>query len=693
HKGEGADLISVQTMQGQPPRVGQHIALIRETDFITRKIQEKESMLSMQPAQKQALEEEKEANLSIIQTLSEEIAVLKKQVEGIATSMQTKQKELAGERENTNKHRDALGEISAELKMLAEQYELKEKEIRASLPKTDEQEGEIKSSLDHIEGSLSNASTSSEISTSEAPSTSGDSSLESHNYEENIEEDIPALTELRATYETDQKLLREKKDHNLALISSGEEREEKIKEELSNLEQEDEEYKQQSREKKNEIKKSKEEISLLTEKLERQQSEGEALKEDIENLKVEQQEKQDQADAYALIKYVTLLNIYSALPNDDFNYHEYTSNLSTLSFDIIPIICLLINDNCKTITAESVKEAIDRETSKFLRTIEVAFEDCFKPNSQLAQYRFMEAQFVGRNEQERKHMLDNFWTMLKRIGIQPEQFFAGYKKKQSYDFDPAPISDETFLKLTKDLLPSLRADHQVKKSMTKWRAKISTSEGSLVQRLALDSALFNPDYSLKTYPHLLSFSVIQQNIQGSGSDMTVLKDHTVWSLGQMQLKLNFAEALLSKDKTVLNRIAPIYRFIKSKSKIEGPSTLTARNLSSKKIEFEQLLKQNKDEAVRQAYFKYLSYMNMLYTLHYDGNGDEMPQLKIIDPSLEDHLKEPISSELRLDNVMAAKAYKWGQRVIEHGKKFIKENGLRAHTFSPLMEKKDKSIIK
>lgn len=128
---------------------------------------------------------------------------------------------------------------------------------------------------------------------------------------------------------------------------------------------------------------------------------------------------------------------------------------------------------------------------------------------------------------------------------------------------------------------------------------------------------------------------------------------------------------------------PIFHFVDSK--VNGVSALS--KTTERKIGFKELFTQDQGKAVHHAYLKYISYMNMLYALLHDGTGKKMPELKMIDPIVEDLLSKPLPLEMRLDNVMAAKAHKWGSRVVEHGGKFITENGLEAHTFMPLFEDK------
>ena len=59
-------------------------------------------------------------------------------------------------------------------------------------------------------------------------------------------------------------------------------------------------------------------------------------------------------------------------------------------------------------------------------------------------------------------------------------------------------------------LESQRADRLIKKTMEKWRARISLDETSLVHRLGLDSALFNKNFGIQSYPHILSLKDLNE---------------------------------------------------------------------------------------------------------------------------------------------------------------------------------------
>ena len=90
---------------------------------------------------------------------------------------------------------------------------------------------------------------------------------------------------------------------------------------------------------------------------------------------------QDEADRYALLKYLQYLNIYSALPNADFDYHQYLNNehsISTLSPSAASLTIDLMNQHGNKVAQYNVREAVNRETKEFNQSNQKALKDLFE---------------------------------------------------------------------------------------------------------------------------------------------------------------------------------------------------------------------------------------------------------------------------------------------------------------------------
>lgn len=671
-KGEDINLFG-QGMKDRPTKIGQHIALIRRVQDIASQVTEIKSQIKNQPNQRRDWENEIVSKQQNITQHTEKLTHLQKQEVENEEAIRMKQK---AEGEIQDKFTEAMHELCAldnELTKLEEEYQARKVSTEQAY-KTDESE------LKQIEEDV-NSTSSTEVQNKQISEPFSEEGSE-YSAQAKLEK---ALKELEDQYNATQKPLSEKKAEITAQIEHLEKEKLKMIAEIEALEQENKAFKEEIIKMQGAIEQEKAAIHSLSQNIEAQAEEQKRLEKESLRLTVEQQDLQDQADMYALIKYLTFLNLYSALPNDDFDYHGYETSLTTLSFDALPTILRLINKRADQVGRENVRLALDREMSKFQETVDVYIENL---ETSLLEDNIATAAKqgnLGYNDDTRKRIAtiagEKFRALTPGEGV-----VAKYKEStDKYYYYPLPINGIKFSTDYSSELDSLRADHQIKASMIKWRSKISTEKGSLVQRLGLESALFNPDFSIKNYPELLSFSGLEFSLKGTKlmPYPESLKDRKIWSLGMMQLKLNFFVDLAKENEAIRKRVMPIFHFVDSK--VNGVSALS--KTTERKIGFKELFTQDQGKAVHHAYLKYISYMNMLYALLHDGTGKKMPELKMIDPIVEDLLSKPLPLEMRLDNVMAAKAHKWGSRVVEHGGKFITENGLEAHTFMPLFEDK------
>ncbi|AIL12489.1 hypothetical protein IM40_01430 [Candidatus Paracaedimonas acanthamoebae] len=659
HLGETAEYMETAVqMKGCPPKVGQHAALLREIKEISLEIEKAQEFIKSQPDQKTAWEKEIGEKKKTIQTLGAELGVLQKQISDSEEALKEKQNLLKDNQEEIHKAKRLLGECSDEIKELQTKYE------------------ETKASVIPL---LQPVIEKNEVNESSDPQDSQEKSVEDSDIER-IDPAVQQLKALDAEYVAKEKELLDKKGLSLAHITELQEQHVALQTQIENLAKEKETFEKELQHKKEQVSTEECEIDSIKRKIEAQAEEKTKLEAKLKQWLLEKQDKQDEADTYASIKYLTLLNIYSALPNDDFDYYGYENFLTTLSSNALPTILMLVNKRAAQVGSNNVKWTLDRELPKFQSSVTKHVETQIET---LRSGFFAEAQAknLGYNDVERKSLaalaVDKFQKL-----VTGENIITSYEElsKDRYNYYPSTMKGEEFLISYSSVLDSLRADHQIKASMTKWRSKISTTEDSLIQRLGLDSALFNPDFSIASYPQFLSFPELHMSLKGTSlvPYPVRLKEKAVWSLGKMQLGANFFEAMIGKDEKVWRRISPVVRFVESKQSEE-----------KKQNGFKHFLHSDKNKAVEYAYLKYISYMNMLYALRHDEKGETMPELKIVDSALENLLVQPLSSELRLDNIMAAKAHKWGSWVMEHGKTFITENGLEAHTFTPLFADKDK----
>jgi predicted nucleic acid-binding Zn-ribbon protein len=678
HLGEIKDYLeTANKMKGQPHKVGQHAAFLRKIKEINLEIENAQKSIKSQPDQKAVWEKAIGAKNQTIQALKEELEILTKQISGSEGALKENHDLLDAKQEEIRKEKQRFGECSDEITRLQTEHEQQKASIVPVLnPVIEKDKGDASPEYQDSQ---------------EMPVKEADV--------EQIDPAAQQLKDLEVQYRANENDLTEKKGQSFARVTALQEQQAALQTQRETLAKEKETFEQELRGKEEQISEEKHAIDSIRGKIEAQAEEKKSLEAKLRQLLLDKQQKQDEADTYALIKYLTLFNIYSALPNDDFDYHGYKNPLTTLSLEALPTIRMFVNKRAAHVGSENVKLALDREVPKFQASVDkyIAARDEKIKEEIIAQ---ATSEKVGYSLDLRREMANIALPVIQCIAS-GENIITHYKglSKDRSNYYPLPMTDEEFLKSYSSELVFLKADHQIKVSMTKWRNKISTAEGSLIHHLGLDSALFNPDFPITSYPQFLSFPELQTSLRETSlvPYPTRLKEKDVWSLGKMQLRINFFEAMNGKDEKVWKRISPVVRFVKSKQTAQSSSQALVAAASAaatklpleetKQSGFKHLLKSDQPKAIEHAYLKYISYVTMLYALRHDGEGSKMPSLKIIDSAIESLLREALPTEVRLDNVMAAKAYKWGLRVQEHGEKFIKKNGLLAHIFTPVFEDK------
>jgi len=406
-----------------------------------------------------------------------------------------------------------------------------------------------------------------------------------------------------------------------------------------------------------------------------QEKEYEVLPQKIATLKNTKQALQDKADTYALLKYFKLLNIYLALPNDDKSYYDKNEKLVTLSSGDLPLIRQLINLH-KEQDFQTLKSKMETKTVAVLkRRLHVDLDGGRGEVFVAGKNGLNQAGCEKYSEEE--HLNKRVQGVL--LGIKKPLAESLVKDYESAMQDiPAftPIDEASFHAQHAKQLDTLRADKLVKKAMDEWKRKISTGNESLVERLGLDSFLFNPDFKLSQSPDFFSFVRFKKEFspmpEGQSSIQSTTFKKDLFSLGMTQIQTtHFVD---SENDEVRHRTDPIYNFLRRKNEHKKAKTITSTTSSSMAV--------SDAEKATKAVLKYISYANMAMALRYDIVGTRVQPPKLVPLGFENLLKEPLTDADRLDNVLAAKAIKWGERL-QNNKEFVKAHALNAHTFAPL----------
>jgi predicted nucleic acid-binding Zn-ribbon protein len=408
----------------------------------------------------------------------------------------------------------------------------------------------------------------------------------------------------------------------------------------------------------------------LTENIEHYETILKSLTQSITLLTTQIQELQDEADAYAVIKYVTYLNIYAALPTGDNNLHGYKNKLEILS----PQQEQERLNHLQAISSRYIQKIVDRELGQLKKIVnQTELKDHSKFLGEMNLYTKHQNMFthgahydkidVREQYEIHTHYVDSFSDSLK-------SYIPNYELPDSITPDSLTNAGD-------------RADRLIKQHISKWDAKLS-DDCSLITRLGLGSALFNAYYdneSIKLSPLMISFKRLEEDFASNTLELlTHQKGNTLewlthqtrkynWLSGKNQMANNYFFDLLNQDPHVLSRIRSIGHFIKEK-------------IDQTKV------KALEKKTFQRAFLKYLSYSSMTYALTYDYEGKKLPLLQSTDKTL------PFSLEV----VMAGKAYKWGKKTMQMGESFtVEQHGkeavsnykaLKAWVFDSHLKEKD-----
>lgn len=414
-----------------------------------------------------------------------------------------------------------------------------------------------------------------------------------------------------------------------------------------------------------------EEKEKITEKLKEYNSTLEMIPEKKATLEKVKQEKknlyqhyQDRADLYALVKYISTLNIYAALPNTEYNLKEYEKDreleiLPSLSLGATQEILYKTQQSASQWGAEQIVPSIIAQTVEKMKVAggkiqkeRPYLENAFKENVLNDSIRsYLKQCFIDRgiynvSNDYLNALIIEMFKMIKRHALEPNYVNTMEKCKPSPDQSswkislPGHIPSLTEEQIISSISSELRVDKLFKKSMNDWRRKISQGEGSLIHRYGLTSYLFNKNVSPSLFPVIIL----------PPKKMTEELPKNAWNLGLTQLNQNWCGSLMEMDvsqsETLRSRITPIYKFVKEKA-------IRERDHPEKTYP--------KNTTIEHVFLKYISYANLYYGLTYSVLGEKIELLPLPEYITLDNQE---MRSFSIENIMAIKAHKWLSRLLK-----------------------------
>lgn len=398
---------------------------------------------------------------------------------------------------------------------------------------------------------------------------------------------------------------------------------------------------------------------------------------------------QEEADLYALIKYISVLNLYAVLPNDDFNLKGYDKDaqleiIPMLSLpllqDVITNATMLISEQIFHLVSPQIMEqtiAIIKEKVNILAENKPYLSSTFSTNNRDSRHALLaerlkkhlqNSHFKSYSEPSYTHLLNDIFIDIRDGTREPDYAAMMEKCKPSVEevniTFPQKISPPSGEEILEAAPNQLRVDRLLKESLEKWRRKISKGENSLIPRNGLDSYLFNFRVPLNVLPFVMlpPPQVDDPFLQGELPE-------NVWRLGVNQLNQNWCDLLMEiGDVSILrSRIKPIYQFVTQK----------AERAEQANIEQAKKEKVSKNHTAEHIFLKYLSYANFKYAVEHDILGKEIQLAPLPVYSSPDR---PQVETFSIEKVLAHKAHKWLNRLMLH-EDFIEKHALKAWMLS------------
>lgn len=646
HKGENTDFSSIQGMQGKPPIMGKHLALVRKIQELHQEVQDLNKKIEEQPEVLKKLKiciDEKQKYIDLLK--SKIVENLNKQ----------NQNQIAFDEEKNN-----INEKASELNKKCQTLEL-------NIEKLNNTSHELTLQINGKENSLSDGEKELE------------SLIEGSEEKNNLISTIDNLNKEIETIKIEKTKIDTSKNENEKLLTP-------LKLDLNKLVTTEEAEKRKHDKVSNDLKleldninkdiiKEEETLKNIKEESEKKNT----YQVDLDKRIKERDSKQEEADKYALTKYLTYLNMYLSLPNDDNNKKE--EKLKVISEELNSFLFQAIE---KT-TEENVKKSVDRETNKiYQKGLEILTQskETFITNTRTKFYQNFGPNLYGdygpkqqHRSYERNGLVEVITKDISKEGniISLNSLLSQYNEKnmEKYSYD-------TILDLNIEFSKESRADQIIKQIADRWKKKILPNS-SFIHKIGLDSVLFNPNFDKSFYSNIFSYDFSKAEEFLNYNEKMKLSKVNIWSICEMQLSYNLFDNYTKKETTCSAtpaRITPIHDFIKSKIQKD-----------SEEEEFKTFLETDKKEKTESAgqfaLLNFVSYSNMSYGLRYKVDGNLSAEIKSYAPIydlLKDNEEFQKLSEIHVTKVMETRAYVWGQHLLNECKEFVSKYGLKAFMF-------------
>jgi hypothetical protein len=362
----------------------------------------------------------------------------------------------------------------------------------------------------------------------------------------------------------------------------------------------------------------------------------------------------------SFMKYLSWLNIYSALPNPEFSYYGEGEGekISLIPHELYPAILSHINSDISEIMKKIVSNACAKKTKAIFSGISKKLPSILK-NTLQNQPGYNHDDNIGKKidqllrEENFKMELPSAPTYLNFDSLEP-----GFLKKFYKGFNPdSPITfvQDKIAKYSSELVRPLQTG--------RWEE-------------ALRAGLLNSHYSNERRAEMISVEFLEsiydkQELTETSESMQRNRDY--WGLGSEQVRVTFFDSYYKANEPLPQTMIHLRNFVESKVRFKG------NTLSNQEYTF-------KGGNPQTAFFKLIAYSGMAYVLHYSPEGKVLPPLKFFDESLSPYI-QGYPEALRLDKVMAVKVGKWRKHFLnlEGHENFLEKYGLKSHTFA----KKDK----
>ncbi|MBP6986524.1 MAG: hypothetical protein KBB83_08080 [Alphaproteobacteria bacterium] len=441
--------------------------------------------------------------------------------------------------------------------------------------------------------------------------------------------------------------------------------------------------------------------------LEQFDQETRALEETLKDLEKTRANAIMASDLHALVKFVAMMNMLSAFPNDKW------IDADTAAPEVIPGAFL---GHVKRIAENFAKDRLIHIGSDIEGDAVSSFVSKVSKLDVIGATNNIVGNFASRRNFDNAYGLSAASYIVKELRICIENINETTAETLSADnlikqfsrtldglqlptkiAAKAQLDRERFDQLLEQALPNHRVEHILEQGVLKWQARITPDKEAMAAQMCFAHTFLSGGYQLDNIRYLLSLEAVVQSFDPPFKPYELDAKSGYWGLAAHQLNQAYVMDWHNPNSEAHRRITPVYNFLlkkAAKQAAKAKAGVTMQVVSSDdKGKEDARMQDAKAKTAGEKLLKVISYLSLYGTVHIDYTGNDAKVLPLVDPNLLPLLKEEPTLQQRLDYILVNKAIKWATKLWKEDRPFIEAKALESwmfYGFEKLFEDKEQA---